>query len=693
MAVQSKYYRVGTTTKQVDYDPNASYSTSSRTYTGDADASAYFDWAKSKSGGQTEVTKDEYDAWQKAYSELGIKQYNRPTTPEATAALKSGEDYVSKYLSSLGQSVAPGAAAPQESAAEHAARMVANQQAATNTFNQVATPTDLAASAAAKNSGLVSAAATASGTTPYYGTAQDLANKGLQISGGKVYSNGQVVGTYGGETPSGGSTAGTAPTAAGLTTPTTGKYTPLSPSMLLQGTQLKEEDIARTTGTNIYKRDLAAEQAKIGEFVKMMGNPGTGKDAETYWKKFHDFVYEGKQPIQYQEQGAQGGAGIVSPQATGGSQQGLIAGTVANANTGLAGASSPIQAARDELLTTMDSLVSDIKNGLADQQKAVGLVDKGNKITDLETQIANETAKWDAQIAGNRDGHSGMAAIERDEAYLIRQKNLALLPKIQLLAIQKDDYERAENLAKDNAEQIKAARMAELSRIETELGFLTEDEKSALAKTEGQIERENEFMAQGMVKLTPSSWQDLVKKKGITSANESDYVQRTYNLKTGQIDIWKLPEGGGAEWGDPFEMGGDIVQQSSKTGEIRVAVNVPAGNGNGNGNTGFTPTEKKKLEAEFGADWADEDRQTLLKYLNPGKDDSLNETDYKRATATEFESIIKQKGWLGSDGKMSNENWNSLKQDWIDEFLPSKAFDDYFKKYVNEKYIYDYNLD
>ena len=39
------------------------------------------------------------------------------------------------------------------------------------------------------------------GTTPYYGTLQDLASKGLQVSGGKVYKNGQIIGTYGGETP------------------------------------------------------------------------------------------------------------------------------------------------------------------------------------------------------------------------------------------------------------------------------------------------------------------------------------------------------------------------------------------------------------------------------------------------------------------------------------------------------------
>lgn len=41
--------------------------------------------------------------------------------------------------------------------------------------------------------------AQATSRTPIYGTQQDLANKGYQVSGNQVYSNGKVIGNYGGE--------------------------------------------------------------------------------------------------------------------------------------------------------------------------------------------------------------------------------------------------------------------------------------------------------------------------------------------------------------------------------------------------------------------------------------------------------------------------------------------------------------
>ena len=55
----------------------------------------------------------------------------------------------------------------------------------------------------------------------------------------------------------------------------------------------KESDIARTTGINIYKRDLSKEQSMIGSFSKLYGKQPA---SDTDWRVFHDYVYEGKTP-------------------------------------------------------------------------------------------------------------------------------------------------------------------------------------------------------------------------------------------------------------------------------------------------------------------------------------------------------------------------------------------------------------
>ena len=56
----------------------------------------------------------------------------------------------------------------------------------------------------------------------------------------------------------------------------------------LQG--LNESDLARTTGDAIYRRDLAAEQAALSDYASQHGAP----KSDTDWRKFHEFVYEGK---------------------------------------------------------------------------------------------------------------------------------------------------------------------------------------------------------------------------------------------------------------------------------------------------------------------------------------------------------------------------------------------------------------
>ena len=56
--------------------------------------------------------------------------------------------------------------------------------------------------------------------------------------------------------------------------------------------RLTEDDLARTTIDDIFKRDLALEQELIGTFSQQHGKPQSDQD----WRVFHDFVYRGVDP-------------------------------------------------------------------------------------------------------------------------------------------------------------------------------------------------------------------------------------------------------------------------------------------------------------------------------------------------------------------------------------------------------------
>lgn len=102
--------------------------------------------------------------------------------------------------------------------------------------------------------------------TPYYGTIQDLANQGLQVSGGQVYSNGKVVGSYGGITPPGGTNSGNSPTP---TTPI-----PATPTSTTSTPSPKNSEIA--SGLDINYKGTLNESEIHKLYQAFFGRKATG---------------------------------------------------------------------------------------------------------------------------------------------------------------------------------------------------------------------------------------------------------------------------------------------------------------------------------------------------------------------------------------------------------------------------------
>lgn len=71
--------------------------------------------------------------------------------------------------------------------------------------------------------------------------------------------------------------------------------TALAPGMKITGPSglqgLKESDLARTSNGDIFRRDLAAEQKGLANWIAKNGQPKTSTD----WLQFHDSVYKGTQ--------------------------------------------------------------------------------------------------------------------------------------------------------------------------------------------------------------------------------------------------------------------------------------------------------------------------------------------------------------------------------------------------------------
>lgn len=125
--------------------------------------------------------------------------------------------------------------------------------------------------------------------------------------------------------------------------------------------------------------------------------------------------------------------------------------------------------------------------------------------------------------------------------------------------------------------------------------------------------------------------------KPLTAAQAALKSPDSYEVKTdtaGNKTYWLKPT---QEWSAPYMLGGDYVQKNTKTGEIRTAVNVPAG-GSG-GSTSVLSTEDKRRLYTVG--FNDSAIETLIDNVKTyGLDATLNNSDLTAAQKKEVKSIM-----------------------------------------------------
>ena len=170
--------------------------------------------------------------------------------------------------------------------------------------------------------------------------------------------------------------------------PSASKFQPLAPADLLKGTNLKETDLARTNGVNVYKRDLQAEQGAIDDYIKLTGKmPKSNED----WLSFHDFAYEGKTPQSDKENAPTGQTGTKN--GVSGKQEGVDYNMVADEMNKAQGIlnkygisapdqdKSPVAAFSDTYKQIYDSLgLGSVKSSIEQMNKEIQDID--NEMTD-----------------------------------------------------------------------------------------------------------------------------------------------------------------------------------------------------------------------------------------------------------------------------------------------------------------------
>ena len=117
------------------------------------------------------------------------------------------------------------------------------------------------------------------------------------------------------------------------------------------------------------------------------------------------------------------------------------------------------------------------------------------------------------------------------------------------------------------------------------------------------------------------------KNAGWTIAEQSD--GSLYWVKKDENDTiyeWEKVE---EEKEEGYTLGEGQARYDAEGNLINKNLKTYKDEGGGSGSTSYSPTEKKKLEAEFGADWKNTiSRENQLNFLYPGDEEGINEWDY-----------------------------------------------------------------
>jgi len=402
----------------------------------------------------------------------------------------------------------------------------------------------------------------------------------------------------------------------------------LKPSDLAQGTTLKESDLARTTGPNIYKRDLAKEQQSLGQFLALYGKkPTTDND----WRIFHEYVYEGKEP-------AGKAASALAPYLPTDKKIDIGAATelgeklvptaeeiknifstptsnVPNINTLTALSGSQISNAlltmnnnlqkiaeddRKAAQAVLDSDIASLKvlittdssqKKLDSIMKTVKMVEKQNKLTSVMTDIANVKSSLTAGLMIEEGRIAPMSILGRRMAKLQQQGEAQIAALTSIASVYQNDMNMAKEMAGMYMDAFKADLGAKMGIYEKliDLGdkkvvSLKADEKDALKTQMALLQNEQTKMEKNkddvmeMILKYPAAAQagkvTLLDTKEEAIAKITPYLGKDEELKT------VFETAGGQNWMITYDTQGNITKKVSLGGAYK-------GTGTGGG-TGAT---------------------------------------------------------------------------------------------------------
>lgn len=304
------------------------------------------------------------------------------------------------------------------------------------------------------------------------------------------------------------------------------------------------------------------------------------------------------------------------------------------------------EAGMNNVLAEMDKLVSDYKNTYktekAEANQEAGVAEANVALTEAQTKLNDARIKLkDMQVLQTKEYLSLKEGIEGQIIPMsdIRRQlssegeKLTQEQKLDLMLTQNDynhalvsvqiaqgNYERVMEMVKESMEVWESAQQMKMNYLSTVLGV----EEKKMERYQTEIDFQRNLRLEGYALLTPAEYDSTVKNLGVTADTFSNFFYKDTNG-----DIYLKPST--VEWSEPYLMGGDYIQKNKKTGEIRVAINMPKDGGGSNPTIRVGNTEI----SETGDTFTD-----TVNYLKSLRDQNLL-TDY--AYGEQVDSLMKNR--------------------------------------------------
>lgn len=312
----------------------------------------------------------------------------------------------------------------------------------------------------------------------------------------------------------------------------------------------------------------------------------------------------------------------------------------------------------DPISASLVKMIADADSAVAERQSYVNLaaeeMAKYGDTTLLKEDYAETIADYrmtDENVANELSGGGGLVLGSQVRAIAaIRSK--ALLVKAEMLS----------NII--NAREEAVDRIVQLTQMDRQESDAQLDRKIGLTQMLAQHQMQMEDRArENMVNLKEDIGYDGLAAMVGNNPQERARVEKLLGLKSGALLDQKFLDlaADQKEWGTPYMLGGDYVQENLNTGEIRTAVNVAAGAGGGGGGgygNGMSPTgqdysalidlvgnsgssvyQQKAMKEGMAAAIANGDWETAYQYVVQGTANNLtgeNQTRFENAVKEQF---------------------------------------------------------